>query len=98
MAKKSEVSQGTQDARKRSEETLKEQEGMRPVPSQEDADRIRLGERVDADEDQPEGPAKRTAEETAAANEESLRRTSTPSSDQGATYKTRDTSGSAPKK
>ena len=92
---------GTDAARQSSAETLNEQSGMKPVPSQEDADRMKTGAyRVgeDAPVEQPEGPAQKAAEETAAANEDALKRTAAPAPDQGATYKTRDTSGSAPKK
>lgn len=66
MAKK-EVNQDSKDARKRSEETLAEQSKMKPVPSQDDADKIKLGEAVEAEEEQPDGPAKRAAERVSAA-------------------------------
>lgn len=56
MAKKNE-NEGLKDARKASEEVLKEQAEMTPVPTQEEADRIKLGEEVEAKSDQPDGPA-----------------------------------------
>ena len=52
----------SEENRKSAEETLAEQAGMKPVPSQEEADAIKLGvadplERED--DEQPDGPAAR---------------------------------------
>lgn len=57
MAKKQNENDGLKAAREASKETLNEQENMTPVPSQEEADRIKLGEQVEAKSDQPDGPA-----------------------------------------
>ncbi|MEE4209345.1 MAG: hypothetical protein V2I43_08780 [Parvularcula sp.] len=86
MAKKGE-DEFTAEAREASEATLQEQSKMRPVPSQDDADRIKRGERVNADADQPKGPAADAAKEAAEANEDAKRRTAT--ADGSAPYKTR---------
>lgn len=85
MVKKTE-DQGTKEARERSKETLTEQSKMRPVPSQEDADKIKRGERVDAEEDQPDGPASRAAEEVTERNAKADNNTAT-------SYQTRNSKG-----
>lgn len=84
---KSEATASTQEAREQSAATLKEQENMKPVPSQEDADKIKLGEEVEADEKQPDGPAAKVAEDTAKANDETHAKSETAAS--GSSYKTR---------
>lgn len=84
---------GTEEARAASKATLEEQSNMKPEPSQEDADRMKTGAYKVGENspvEQPEGPAKQAAEETAAANDAALRRTSTPAADASAPYKTRD--------
>ncbi len=73
MAKNPTVSDSTKEAREQSLATLAEQENMKPVPSQEDADRIKLGEQVNADEKQPDGPAANAAAEVATSNEATQR-------------------------
>jgi len=89
MANKKEVSASTQDAREQSKATLEEQGAMKPVPSQDDADRIKLGEKVNADEKQPNGPAADAAEEVAASNAETQAKMAGAAGDKAA-YKTRD--------
>jgi hypothetical protein len=58
-----EAKKGTEAARAASLETLQEQEAMKPVPSQEDADAIKAGaDPLENEEiEQPEGPAQRAA-------------------------------------
>ena len=68
--------------------TLKEQENMKPVPSQEDADRIKLGDQVEADEKQPSGPASDAADEVEEANKAALTKAAGADAP-SATYKTR---------
>lgn len=83
--------EGTDEARQSSEETLQEQGGMKPEPSQEDADRMKTGAYQvgeDSGQDQPDGPAARAAAEAAAANEEAQNRAAGASG--AAPYKTRD--------
>ena len=85
---------GTEAARKASLETLKEQEAMKPVPSQEGADAIKAGADPLENEEikQPEGPAQRAAQ----GAPDVLTRQINP--DGGGEYKTRSTqSQSQPK-
>ena len=84
---KSKETDATKEAREQSLATLSEQENMKPVPSQEDADRIKIGEEVEANEKQPDGPAAESAERTAKANEETLAKSETAA--QQGSYKTR---------
>lgn len=87
MADNTNPATSTEEARAQSAATLREQEQMKPVPSQEDADRIKLGEQVNADAEQPTGPAAEAAAETDDANAEAQRKLAGAS--EPATYATR---------
>ena|SRR6188768_3258064 len=80
-----ESKKGSEAARKASLETLKEQEAMKPVPSQEGADAIKAGADPLENEEikQPDGPAARAA----AGAPDVLTRQLNP--DGGGEYKTR---------
>jgi hypothetical protein len=60
-----EAKKSAEEARQSAEETLAEQGGMKPEPSQEEADLIKVGASDPAKrkgEQQPEGPASRAAQ------------------------------------
>ena len=89
-----EAKKTSEENRKSAEETLAEQAGMKPVPSQEESDAIKLGV-VDPlereDDEQPDGPAARAAAGTPDVLTKQL------SAASGGEYKTRSAQPSQPK-